>query len=152
MKKIVKLFALLLVSVFLTSCGQNQTGIPKDNIKSETTDSTTPQKYKESLAQASLLIAEISKESEAGTIYQSSSPHHNVVHQFTYLVAMRDFCNKTLLQMHANGEVNKKLPKELERELVNSKAELTSSKFNGLKIESGLYEKFLKQINDRFRD
>jgi hypothetical protein len=67
-------------------------------------------------------------------------------------VAMRDYCNKTVLQMRANGEVNKKLSKELETELLNAKAELSSSKYNGLKIESGLYEVFLKQINDRFRD
>ena len=95
---------------------------------------------------------ELSKAIETGTIYNSTSPHHNVLHEFTYLTAMRDYCNKTLLQMRINGEVNKKLFKELERELLNAKAELTSSKFNGLKIESGLYEKFLKQINDRFRD
>ena len=87
-----------------------------------------------------------------GTIYNSTSPHHNVLHEFTHLTAMRDFCNKTLLQMRANGEVNKKLYKELERELLNAKAALTSSKYNGLKIESGLYDVFLKQINDRFRD
>jgi ribosomal protein L29 len=107
--------------------------------------------YKDSLARASLLKAEISKERDAGTIYLSTSPHHGVVHEFTYLVAMRDFCNKTLLQMRANGEINKKLSKELERELLNAKAELTSLKFNGLKIELGLYEKFMKQIKNNFR-
>jgi len=67
-------------------------------------------------------------------------------------VAMRDYCNKTLLQMRDNGEVNKKLSKKLKRELSKSKAELASAKFNGLKIETGLYEKFLNQINDQFRD
>ena len=50
--------------------------------------------------------------------------------------------------MRDNGEVNKKLSKKLKRELSKAKAELTSSKFNGLKIESGYYELFLKQIND----
>jgi hypothetical protein len=92
--------------------------------------------------------AGLAKAIETGTIYNSTSPHHNVLHHFTYLTAMRDYCNKTLLQTHANGEVNKKLSKELERELLNAKAELASSKFNGLKIESWLYEIFLKQIND----
>ena len=96
--------------------------------------------------------AGLAKAIETGTIYNSTSPHHNVLHEFTYLVAMRDYCNKTVLQMRANGEVNKKLSKELERELLNAKAELSSSKYNGLKIESGLYEVFLKQINDRFMD
>jgi len=86
---------------------------------------------------------------ETGSINNSTSPYHNVLHEFTYLVAMRDYCNKTLLQMHDNGEVNKKLSKKLEGQLSKSKAELASAKFNGLKIESGLYEKFLKQINDR---
>ena len=85
-------------------------------------------------------------------IYNSTSPHHNVLHEFTYLVAMRDYCNKTLLQMRDNGEVNKKLSKKLKRELSKAKAELASAKFNGLKIESGQYEEFLKQINERFRD
>ena len=65
---------------------------------------------------------------------------------------MRDYCNKTLLQMRTNGEVNKKLSKELERELSKAKAELASAKFNGLKIESDYYELFLKNINDKFRD
>lgn len=32
MKKLVKLFALFLMSVFHTSCGQNQTNVPQDNI------------------------------------------------------------------------------------------------------------------------
>jgi hypothetical protein len=67
-------------------------------------------------------------------------------------VAMRDFCNKTLLEMRDNGEVNKKRSKKLEKELSKAKAELSTAKFNGLKIESGQYEVFLKQINERFRD
>ena len=96
--------------------------------------------------------AGLAKAIGTGTIYNSTSPHHNDLHQFTYLVAMRDFCNKTLLQMRTNGEVNKKRSKELKRELANAEAKLTSSKFKGLKIESGQYEEFLKQINERFRD
>ena len=96
--------------------------------------------------------AGLAKAIEDGTIYNSTSPYHNVSHEFTYLVVMRGYCNKTLSQMRDNGEVNKKLSKELEGELLNAKAELTSSKYNGLKIESGLYEVFLKQINGRFRD
>jgi len=36
MKKPVKLFTLFLMSVFLNSCGQNQTNSPKENIKAET--------------------------------------------------------------------------------------------------------------------
>lgn len=106
---------------------------------------------KSSLAQASLPEADILKEIETGEIYQSSSPHHNVLHHFTYLAAMRDFCDKNILQMRANGTFNKELLKELERELLNATTALTSSTFTGLKIESGLYEKFLKQITDRFR-
>ena len=89
---------------------------------------------------------------ETGSIYKSSSPYHNVLHEFTYLVAMRDYCDKTLLQMRTNGEVNKKRSKKLEKELSKAKAELASAKFNGLKIESGQYEVFLKQIKDRFKD
>ena len=96
--------------------------------------------------------AGLAKAIETGTIYNSTSPYHNVSHDFTYLVAMRDFCNKTLLQMRANGEVNKKRSKKLEKELSKAKAELATAKFNGLKIESGQYEVFLKQINDRFGD
>jgi len=38
MKKIVKLFALFLMPVFYTACGQSQTNSPKDNIKSKTKD------------------------------------------------------------------------------------------------------------------
>ena len=101
--------------------------------------------------------AGLAKAIETGTIYNSTSPYHNDLHEFTYLVAMRDFCNKNLLEMHDNGEsdsyrMNKKRSKKLERELSKAKAELASAKFNGLKIESGMYEVFLKQINDRFRD
>ena len=96
--------------------------------------------------------AGLAKAIEDGTIYNSTSPYHNVSHEFTYLVVMRDYCDKTLLQMRDNGEVNKKRSKELERELSKAKAELALAKFNGLKIESGMYEVFLKQINDRFKD
>jgi len=96
--------------------------------------------------------AGLAKAIEDGTIYNSTSPYHNVSHEFTYLVVMRDYCNKTLLQMRDNGEVNKKLSKKLEKELSNAKTELASSKFNGLKIESGMYEVFLKQISQRFKD
>jgi hypothetical protein len=35
MKKIIKLFTLFLMSVFLSSCGQTQTNSPKENIKSQ---------------------------------------------------------------------------------------------------------------------
>ena len=101
--------------------------------------------------------AGLAKAIETGTIYNSTSPYHNVLHEFTYLVAMRDYCNKTLSQMRANGEsdsyrMNKKRSKELKRELSKAKAELASAKFNGLKIESGYYELFLKNINDKFKD
>jgi len=126
--KYAHVYALFLLLVFYTSCKQNQTIVAKDIIRSETIDSTNTQ-------------------------FRHHDPiHHPVVHEFTYLVAMKDYCKKTLLLMHANGEVNKQLSKELERELLNAKAELTSSKFDSLKIELGLYEVFLKQINDRFRD
>ena len=96
--------------------------------------------------------AGLAKAIETGTIYNSTSPYHNVSHDFTYLVAMRDYCNKTLLEMRDNGEVNKKRSKKLEKELSKAKAELASAKFNGLKIESDYYELFLKNINDQFRD
>ena len=96
--------------------------------------------------------AGLAKAIETGTIYNSTSPYHNVSHEFTYLVTMRDYCNKTLLQMRDNGEVNKKLSKKLKRELSKAKAKLASAKFNGLKNESDYYELFLKQINDQFRN
>jgi hypothetical protein len=100
--------------------------------------------------------AGLAKAIETGTIYNSTSPYHNVSHEFTSLVAMQDFCNKTLSQMRANGEsdsyrMNKKLSKKLKKELKKAKAELNSSKFKGLKTESGMYEVFLKQINERFK-
>ena len=96
--------------------------------------------------------AGLAKAIEDGTIYNSTSPYHNVSHEFTYLVVMRDYCNKTLLEMRTNGEVNKKRSKELKRELSNANAKLNSSKYKGLKIESDYYELFLKNINDKFRD
>lgn len=101
--------------------------------------------------------AGLAKAIETGTIYNSTSPYHNVSHEFTYLVAMRDYCTKTLLQMRADGEsdsyrMNKKLSKKLKRELSKAKAKLASSKYNGLKIEGDYYELFSKKINDRFRD
>ena len=96
--------------------------------------------------------AGLAKAIEDGTIYNSTSPYHNVSHEFTYLVVMRDYCDKTLLQMRSTGEVNKKLSKKLKKELKKAKAELASAKFNGLKIESGYYELFLKNINDKFKD
>lgn len=101
--------------------------------------------------------AGLAKAIETGTIYNSTSPYHNVLHEFTYLVAMRDYCDKALSQMRVNGKsdsyrMNKKLSKKLKRELSKAKSELASSKYNGLKIESDYYELFLKQINDQFQD
>ena len=96
--------------------------------------------------------AGLAKAIETGTIYNSTSPYHNDLHEFTYLVAMRDYCEKTLSQMRTNGEVNKKRSEELKRESSNAEAKLNSSKYKGLKIESGQYEDFLKQINVRFRN
>ena len=96
--------------------------------------------------------AGLAKAIRTGTIYNSTSPYHNDLHEFTYLVAMQDFCNKTLLEMRTNGEVNKKRSKELKRESSNAKAKLNSSKYKGLKVESGQYEEFLKQINERFKN
>ena len=101
--------------------------------------------------------AGLAKAIETGTIYNSTSPYHNVSHEFTYLVAMRDFCSKTLSQMNANGEsdsyrMNKKRSKDLKKELKKAKEQLNSSKYNGLKVESDYYEIFLKQIKDRFKD
>ena len=101
--------------------------------------------------------AGLAKAIETGTIYNSTSPYHNVSHEFTYLVATRDYCDKTLSQMRTNGEsdsyrMNKKLSKKLKRELSKAKSKLNSSKFKDLKTESGMYEEFLKQINDRFKD
>ncbi len=37
----IHVYALFLMSIFLTSCGQNQTNVPRENIKSETKDSLT---------------------------------------------------------------------------------------------------------------
>ena len=101
--------------------------------------------------------AGLAKAIEDGTIYNSTSPYHNVSHEFTYLVVMRDYCDKTLSQMRDNGDSdsyrkNKKLSKKLKKELKKAKAELASTKFNGLKIESGYYELFSKNINEKFRD
>ena len=96
--------------------------------------------------------AGLAKAIETGTIYNSTSPYHNISHEFTSLVAMRDYCDKTLSQMRDNGEVNKKRSKKLKRELSKAKAELASAKYNGLKIETGYYDLFLKQINERFKD
>jgi len=96
--------------------------------------------------------AGLAKAIETGTIYNSTSPYHNVSHEFTSLVAMRDYCDKTLSQMRDNGEVNKKRSKKLKRELSKAKAELASAKYNGLKIETGYYDLFLKQIKDQFTE
>src|SRR5689334_8802679 len=74
----------------------------------------------------SLTKAGLTKAIETGTIYNSTSPYHNVLHEYTYLVAMRDYCNKTLPQIRDNGEVNTKLSKKLEKELSKAKTELTS--------------------------
>lgn len=43
--KYIHVYALFLMSVFYTSCGQNQTNVPEDNIKSETKDIVTSPGY-----------------------------------------------------------------------------------------------------------
>ena len=137
----------MMVTAGFFSSGQSST----DSVYTGTLDSVKAEVVIEPETN-SLTKAGLAKAIETGTIYNSTSPYHNVSHEFTYLVAMQDYCNKTLLQMRDNGEVNKKLSRKLEGELLNAKEELTSSKYTGLKIESGLYEIFLKQINDQFRN
>jgi hypothetical protein len=145
MKK--SIMILMMVATGFFCSGQSST----DSVYTGTSDSVKAEVVIDRKTKG-LTKAGLAKAIETGTIYNSTSPYHNDLHEFTYLVAMRDFCNKTLLQMRVNGEENKKLSKKLERELSKAKAELASAKFNGLKIESGQYEVFLKQINDRFKD
>jgi hypothetical protein len=145
MKK--SIMILIMMAAGFVSFGQSST----DSVYVGTLDSVKAEVVIEPETKG-LTKAGLAKAIETGTIYNSTSPYHNDLHEFTYLVAMRDYCNKTLSQMRDNGEVNKKLSKKLKRELSKAKAELASAKFNGLKIESGQYEVFLKQINDRFKD
>ena len=145
MKK--SIMILMMVTAGFFSSGQSST----DSVYVGTLDSVKAEIVIEPETK-SLTKAGLAKAIETGTIYNSTSPYHNVLHDFTYLAAMRDYCNKTLLQMRDNGEVNKKLSKKLKRELSKSKAELASSKFKGLKTESDYYELFLKNISDKFRN
>ena len=96
--------------------------------------------------------AGLAKAIKNGTIYNSTSPYHNDLHEFTYLVVMRDYCNEASAQMRASGKVNKQLSEKLKRELSKAKAELSSSKFKGLSVETGYYDLFLKQIKDKFKE
>jgi hypothetical protein len=150
MKK--SIMILMLVTTGLFCSGQSST----DSVYAGTADSVKAKVIIKGEDRDSTR-AGLAKAIETGTIYNSTSPYHNVSHEFTYLVAMRDYCNKTLLQMRDNGEsdsyrMNKKLSKKLKRELSKAKAKLASAKFNGLKIESEYYELFLKKFNDQFRD
>lgn len=139
----------LLIAVLLVSCEQNQTGSSQTKARSGAGGSITfPKDTGESPEQ----MAEIAKEKASGAIYRSSSPNHNVVHAFTYLVAVRGFCSRALLQMAADPKTDPKLSERLEWERANAVTQLRSKKYDGLKIEEGLYEKFLKQISDRFRE
>ena len=133
-----------MVTAGFFSSGQSST----DSVYTGTLDSV---KSKDSMTQA-WRNATLSEEIESGRIYNSLSPHHNVLHQFTYLVVMRDYCNEALAQMRASSKVNKKLSEKLKKELSKAKAELTSSKFEGLSIETGYYDLFLKQIKDLFTE
>ncbi len=99
-----------------------------------------------------LTKAGLAKAIESGTIYNSTSPYHNVLHEYTYRVVMRDYCNEALAQMRAGGNVNQKLSEKLKRELSKARAELSSSKFKGLGIETGYYDLFLKQIKEQFKE
>jgi len=145
MKK--SIMILMMVATGFFSSGQSST----DSVYTGTLDSVKAEVVIDRETKG-LTKAGLAKAIETGTIYNSTSPYHNVSHEFTYLVSMRDFCNKALLQMCTNGEVNKKRSKELKRELSKAKAGLASAKYNGLKTESGQYEEFLKQINERFRN
>ncbi len=145
MKKSIMIFMMVAAGFFCS--GQSST----DSVYTGTMDSVKAKVVIKGEDRDSTRVG-LAKAIETGTIYNSTSPHHHVLHEFTYLVATRDYCNKTLLQMRANGEVNKKLSKKLEKELSKAKTELASAKFNGLKIESDYYELFLKNISDKFKD
>lgn len=96
--------------------------------------------------------AGLAKAIATGTIYNSTSPYHNDLHDFTYMAVTRDYCTETLALMRGGGNVNQKLSEKLKSELANASAELSSSKFKGLTIETGYYELFLKQIKDKFKE
>ena len=148
MKKSIMLLMIVTTGLFCAAQADSVYTGNSDSVKAKVVIPREPNgPTKEGLAKA---IAD-------GTIYNSTSPYHNVLHEFTYLVAMRDYCDKTLSQMRTNGEsdsyrMNKKLSKKLKRELSKANAEVTLSKYNGLNIESDYYELFLKKINDQFRD
>ena len=145
MKKSILILNMVTAGFF--SCGHSS----KDSVYTGTLDSAKAEVVIDREPNG-LTNAGLAKAIETGTIYNSTSPYHNDLHEFTYLVAMRDFCNKTLLEMRSSGEVNKMRSKELKRESSLAKAKLNSSKYKGLKIESGQYEEFLKQINERYRN
>lgn len=107
-----------------------------------------PGKHDENVVKNSSLSQAI----ENGTIYLSHSPHHNTLHEYTLLVATRDYCQKALAQMVTDKTVDEKRSKELEKELSKSKTELSSAKFKGLKTETGMYDVFTKQVHERFKN
>lgn len=96
--------------------------------------------------------AGLAKAIKTGTIYNSTSPYHNILHEFTSLVVTRDYCTETLAQMRTSGNANINLAEKLKTELSKAKAELSSSKYKGLSIETGYYDLFLKQVKDQFRE
>ena len=61
MKKFVKLFALFLMLVFHTSCGQTQTNAPKDNIKPGSANNTVPQVRENSAGDSAVRLAATAK-------------------------------------------------------------------------------------------
>ena len=142
MKKSIML--LMLVTAGFFCFGQNDSVYVGNSDSVRTQHATHPETK-------GLTDAGLAKAIEDGTIYNSASPYHNDLHEFTYLVVMRDYCTKTLSHMHETGEVNKKLSRKLKKELSNAQAKVTSAKYKGLKIESDYYELFLKNIHDQFK-
>ncbi len=92
---------LMMVTAGFFSSGQSST----DSVYTGTLDSVKAEVVIDRETNG-LTKAGLAKAIGTGTIYNSTSPYHNVLHEFTYLVVMRDYCNKTLLQMRDNGEVN----------------------------------------------
>lgn len=141
---------MLLPSVCLISCETRQISPAKNN--TAVADPPAFRKMLDDVEQESLHAAEFDKEKKSGAFYEAASPYHNLVHAYTYLVAMRDYCNKSLRQPTSPIKMDKQLQGKLEWELFNAKSKLLLPTFAGLKIEEGLYDKYLKQLDVRFRD
>lgn len=146
------LYLLLSFFLLLQSCASNQKNPANGPATARVLDTIPEARELDGLWQDSSQVAAIENEKENGAILQAASRYHFLVHGFTYLTAMHDYCSNALSKYGAGTKAGKTYRDIWNWELSNAKSKLTAPAFRGLQVEKGLYDKYMVQFSKRFSE